>query len=70
MFMARFTLEVVNMRYVVAQFSKDGKRSATMSGMGRNKGTWDHTHGRSAAYHYAAQCRKDDPKHVYKVETE
>ena len=55
--------------FEIHKFSKDGSFLGIVSGMGRNKGTWD-----SAAYslrtaqRWLAQCRKDDPSYVYKIE--
>jgi hypothetical protein len=31
-----------------------------VAGMGKNRGTWDTSHGRSAAYKHCAQLRKEN----------
>jgi hypothetical protein len=54
--------------YCVVRYTLDGKFDGVISGMGRNKGTWDSTHGRRTAQRHAACCRKEDPNHLYKVE--
>lgn len=55
-------------RFQVAMYDPSGMFVAVVSGMGRNRGTWDSEHGRSAAYTHAAQLRKDQPGFVYRVE--
>lgn len=56
-------------RYEVICCYRDGSGIETVvSGMGKNRGTWDSDHGRSAAYRLAAQCRRGDPFNAYKVE--
>ena len=57
-----------NETHCVGQYTKDGKRIATMSGMGRNKGRCETLHSQRAAQRHAAKCRKDDPTHVYLAE--
>lgn len=58
-----------NETHSVGKFTKrDGIRVCTMSGMGRNKGTWDHNHSKRTAQKHAAKCRKDDPTHDYRAE--
>ena len=57
-------------RYNVIQRTKTGEFVAIVSGMGRNRGTWDSDHSRSAAYRHARQCRQDDPANHYTVEPE
>lgn len=45
-------------RYEVIQY-RHGKRDGIVSGMGKNRGTWDGDHSRSAAYRHAAALRRD-----------
>lgn len=45
-------------RYNVVQY-KDGKFHSIMSGMGRNRGTWDADHSRRAAQRHAADLRRE-----------
>lgn len=56
----------------VVQYTTAGKFVTVISGMGKNKGTWDSSHSRSAAYRHASQLRTcDEPwlkGFVYKVE--
>jgi hypothetical protein len=56
------------MGYSVVKYTLDGKFVATISGMGRNKGTWDHSHSKRTAHRHAASLRREDPNHLYKVE--
>lgn len=39
-----------------------------ISGMGRNRGTWDSAHGRSTAYRHAAALRAKDTSSRFAVE--
>ena len=55
--------------YCVVKYTKNGRFLATISGMCRNRGTWDTTHSKRTAQRYARQCRLGDPKHDYRVET-
>lgn len=52
----------------VAQYDKDGRRLATVSGMGRHKGTWDSAHSQRTAQRHAAKLRREDKTHDYRVE--
>jgi hypothetical protein len=58
-------------RYEVVQY-RNGKWDSIMSGMGKNKGTQDSDHSRSAAYRHAADLRKEPWREwaglTYKVE--
>ena len=45
--------------YQVVQY-RNGKVDAVMSGMGKNRGTLDSMHSRSAAYRHAASMRKEE----------
>ena len=45
-------------RYNVVQY-KNGRWHSVMSGMGKNRGTWDADHSRSAAYRHAAELRAE-----------
>jgi hypothetical protein len=55
-------------RYSVVEYTKKGEFVATISGMGRNAGTWDSSHSRRTAQKYAAQLRRENKDRVYKVE--
>lgn len=55
-------------RFEVVRYTPSGEMAGVMSGMGRNAGTWDSEHSRSAAYRHARDCRRDDPSFIYKVE--
>jgi len=52
----------------VVKYTKAGKFVATISGMGRNKGTWDHSHSQRSAQRHAATLRKEDATYEYRVE--
>lgn len=54
--------------YQVQKYTLDGKPLGCISGMGRNKGTWDAGHSYSRACHYARILRREDPNHLYEVE--
>lgn len=45
-------------RFQVAMYDPCGKFIGVVAGMGRNSGTLDSEHGRSAAYAHAAKLRK------------
>lgn len=55
-------------RYNVVQRTPTGEFVAVVSGMGRNRGTWDSDHSRSAAYRHARTLRQYDPINRYTVE--
>ena len=46
------------MKYEVGQY-RNGLFEGVISGMGKNRGTWDTTHGRSAAYRHARELRAE-----------
>ena len=54
--------------YSVVKYTKSGKFVATISGMGRNKGTLDHSHSKRTAQRHAAALRRKDKSHDFKVE--
>jgi hypothetical protein len=54
--------------YYVVQYDLDGKFGAVISGMGRNKGTWDASHSKRTAQRHARRLRAKDKEHIYKVE--
>lgn len=58
--------------YNVVQY-RDGKWDCIMSGMGKNRGTWDADHSRRAAQRHAAALRREPwraiAKLTYKVES-
>ena len=48
----------------------NGEFIGIVSGMGRNTGTWDSTaRSKRTAQRWAKQCRMNDPKSAYYVET-
>ena len=55
-------------RYEVAKRAPDGTYLGAVAGMGRNRGTWDSEHSRSAAYRHARTLRQADPINRYTVE--
>jgi len=56
-------------RYVVIQHDPDTGESASIAGMGRNRGTWDTNHSRRRAQHYARQLRAERPDKRFTVES-
>ena len=60
-----------NNRFNVIQY-RNGVWDCILSGMGKNKGTWDSDHSRSAAYRHASDLRKEPWRAVagltYRVE--
>lgn len=56
--------------YVVVKYTKlMGVFIGVVSGMGRNKGTWDaEAKSRRTAQRWAAELRRKDPDHEYRVE--
>jgi hypothetical protein len=55
------------MNYEVVELSRSGKTISVISGMGKNKGTWNTCHSRSAAYKNAKALRQEHPERVFKV---
>jgi hypothetical protein len=55
-------------RYCVCRCTKDGQFMETVSGMGKNAGTWDSDHSLTTARMYAAELRQTEKEHVYKIE--
>lgn len=61
-------------KYQVNEYQKVGQKLrfvSVISGLGKNKGTWDSTHSRSAAYKHAARlnnCQYRPADTRYKVE--
>ena len=47
---------------------KDGRFVGAMAGLGRNKGTWDSSHSRSAACHYARQLNRERDGYTYRAQ--
>lgn len=64
------TFSIPDIRYVVVKYTKlTGVFIGVVSGMGRNKGTWDaEANSRRTAQRWAAELRCDDPEHDYHVE--
>ena len=61
--------QIFTQEYRVCKYI-NGEFMGTMSGMGRNKGTWDaNANSKRTAQRWAKLCRQDDPKGVYCVET-
>lgn len=57
-----------NQTYAVCKYSTNGAFIGIVSGMGRNRGTWDSQHSKRTAQRYAALLRKEDKGHMFKVE--
>jgi hypothetical protein len=64
------TPSIPDIRYVVVKYTKlMGVFIGVVSGMGRNKGTWDaEAKSRRTAQRWAAELRREDPEHDYRVE--
>ena len=56
--------------FYIAKYTHSGKFVAVMSGMGKNKGTWDYLHGKTQAYAHKKACQTADPHHRYVVVSE
>lgn len=55
--------------YVVVRYKPTGEFVGVISGMGRNKGTWDsNARSRRTAQRWAQELRLEDPVHEYRVE--
>lgn len=55
-------------RYNIVRYTLQGAFVAVVSGMGVHAGTWGADHSRRTAQRYAADLRKQDKAHLYKVE--
>jgi hypothetical protein len=55
--------------YHVEQF-KVGRFVAVVAGLGRNRGTWDSSHSRSAAYRHARRLNRERDGYTYRVVNE
>ena len=61
--------QLFHQEWQVCQYVK-GEYVGAVCGMGRNAGTWDNTaKSKRTAQRWAKQCREDDPKSAYYVET-
>ena len=61
--------QLFEQEWQVCQYVK-GEFVGAVSGMGRNAGTWNSTaKSERTAQRWAKQCREDDPKSAYYVET-
>ena len=61
--------KVFDQEWQVSRYVK-GEFVGIVSGMGRNAGTWYSTaKSKRTAQRWAKQCRRDDPKSAYCVET-
>ncbi len=58
----------ISIRYHVVCYTPQGDFVSIISGMGRNRGTWNSCHGRTQAYAWARKCRTDDTSFIFKVE--
>lgn len=60
--------QVFPQTYCVEMYSRAGAFLGVVSGMGRNRGTWDsEAQSKRTAQRWARICRTDDPVHVYRV---
>ena len=55
------------MRFHIVRY-QNGQFTGVMAGCGRNKGTWDSDHSRSAAFCHAKALRMEQPKYEFRVE--
>ena len=55
--------------YCVEQYDKTGAFVGVVSGLGRNRGTWDSEHSKRTAQRYAALLRKEKPGYRFTVST-
>lgn len=55
--------------YQVVQYTHGGQFRAVISGLGRNRGTWDSCHSRRTARRHAKRLRAEHPGFAYRVET-
>ena len=61
--------QLFDQEWQVSRYVK-GEFVGIVSGMGRNAGTWDSAaQSKRTAQRWAKQCRMDDPKSTYSVET-
>ncbi len=61
--------KLFNQEWQVHRYIK-GEFVGVVSGVGRNAGTWDSTaKSKRTAQRWAKQCRMNDPKSAYYVET-
>lgn len=61
--------QLFNQEYHVCKYV-NGEFMGVVSGMGRNKGTWNaNASSQRTAQRWAKLCRQDDPKSLYCVET-
>ena len=61
--------QLFNQEWQVCQYI-NGEFVGIVSGMGRNADTWDSTaNSKRTAQRWAKQCRMNDPKSTYRVET-
>lgn len=61
--------QIFDQEWQVCQYIK-GEFVGSVSGMSLNSGTWESTaKSKRTAQRWAKQCRMDDPKSTYSVET-
>lgn len=54
--------------YCIVEYTNKGEFKGVIAGMGKNKGTWDTCHSRSAAYRIRKQLMQEYKEAVFKVE--
>lgn len=61
--------QVIKQEYQVCKYSKQGEFLGVVSGMGRNKGTWDSTaHSKRTAQRWLKLCRDDNDGFIYSIQ--
>lgn len=54
--------------HCIGQYTPEGKRLASISGCGRNKGTWDGLHSQRSAQRHAKELNGRGDGFVYQAE--
>jgi hypothetical protein len=54
-------------RYQVIRY-EEGRIVGVMAGLGRNRGTWDSSHSKSAAYRHARQLNQARDGYTYRTQ--
>lgn len=60
--------QIMEQEYHVCKYAHTGEFLGVVSGMGRNRGTWDATHGRRTVQRHAALLRQEEPSFRFHVE--
>lgn len=55
-------------KYCIVLYTSTGEFIGVIAGMGKNKGTWEDRHSRSAAYRIRKQLMQEYKDAVFKVE--